>query len=233
MAQSRRREWRNVDGRPAGRAPRRRLSGISSRFRRRKWSASCSPGGLISIRPSRGPFFVDGSAARVPMAPISPSTRVRSRSRRMATPRCWMCWRSSGPHRHRVSVHRVVRVVHGADRWFAARNPAEWRCPPLRQKRNDHRNLGTPSNPHPLQQAFVEMPSGSAYCLSGILISARALLDRNLEPTRAPRSPQRSMTTSVVAAHIHRILRAVARAAVRVCARRHHREPGNPHFRAC
>src|SRR5271169_2657622 len=32
--------------------------------------------------------------------------------------------------------------------------------------------LGTPSNPHPLQQAFIEMQAGQCgYCLSGILIS--------------------------------------------------------------
>ena len=46
--------------------------------------------------------------------------------------------------------------------------------------------LGTPSNPHPLQQAFIEMQAGQCgYCLSGILISAKALLDRNPNPTDA------------------------------------------------
>jgi nicotinate dehydrogenase subunit A len=46
--------------------------------------------------------------------------------------------------------------------------------------------LGTPGNPHPLQRAFLEEQAGQCgYCLSGIIISAKALLDRNPSPTRA------------------------------------------------
>ncbi len=38
---------------------------------------------------------------------------------------------------------------------------------------------------HPLQQAFLEEQAGQcAYCLSGIIMSAKALLDRNSVPTR-------------------------------------------------
>jgi nicotinate dehydrogenase subunit A len=45
--------------------------------------------------------------------------------------------------------------------------------------------LGTPANPHPLQTAFLEKQAGQCgYCLSGILIGAKALLDRNPAPTR-------------------------------------------------
>jgi nicotinate dehydrogenase subunit A len=45
--------------------------------------------------------------------------------------------------------------------------------------------LGTPKHPHPLQRAFLEEQAGQCgYCLSGILISAKALLDRNPTPTR-------------------------------------------------
>src|ERR1700712_3604052 len=45
--------------------------------------------------------------------------------------------------------------------------------------------LGTAENPHPLQRAFLEEQAGQCgYCLSGILISAKALLDRNPTPTR-------------------------------------------------
>jgi nicotinate dehydrogenase subunit A len=76
--------------------------------------------------------------------------------------------------------------------------------------------LGTPSNPHPLQQAFIEMQAGQCgYCLSGILISARALLDRNLEPTRAEIAAAPDDNICRCGAH-HRILRAVARAAARM-----------------
>jgi nicotinate dehydrogenase subunit A len=46
--------------------------------------------------------------------------------------------------------------------------------------------LGAPERPHPLQQAFLELQAGQCgYCLSGILIGAKALLDRNPDPTRA------------------------------------------------
>jgi nicotinate dehydrogenase subunit A len=45
--------------------------------------------------------------------------------------------------------------------------------------------LGTAENPHPLQRAFLEEQAGQCgYCLSGIIISAKALLDRNPAPTR-------------------------------------------------
>jgi nicotinate dehydrogenase subunit A len=46
--------------------------------------------------------------------------------------------------------------------------------------------LGTPDDPHPLQRAFLEEQAGQCgYCLSGIIISAKALLDRNPAPSRA------------------------------------------------
>ena len=45
--------------------------------------------------------------------------------------------------------------------------------------------LGTPEAPHPLQTAFLELQAGQCgYCLSGILVGAKALLDRNPNPTR-------------------------------------------------
>src|SRR5471030_2515921 len=45
--------------------------------------------------------------------------------------------------------------------------------------------LGTPERPHPLQQAFIDEQAGQCgYCLAGILISARALLEKNPSPTR-------------------------------------------------
>src|SRR3954465_1384970 len=45
---------------------------------------------------------------------------------------------------------------------------------------------GTPAEPHPLQRAFLEEQAGQCgYCLSGIIISAKALLDHNPSPTRA------------------------------------------------
>jgi aerobic-type carbon monoxide dehydrogenase small subunit (CoxS/CutS family) len=45
--------------------------------------------------------------------------------------------------------------------------------------------LGTPERPHPLQRAFLaEQASQCGYCLSGILISAAALLHKNPAPDR-------------------------------------------------
>src|SRR4051812_35475313 len=46
--------------------------------------------------------------------------------------------------------------------------------------------LGTRENPHPLQRAFVtEQAMQCGYCISGILISAAALLKRNANPSAA------------------------------------------------
>lgn len=45
--------------------------------------------------------------------------------------------------------------------------------------------LGTPERPHPLQAAFLDLQAGQCgYCLSGILIGAKALLDANPDPSR-------------------------------------------------
>ena len=46
--------------------------------------------------------------------------------------------------------------------------------------------VGSPDKLHPLQQAFLDEQAGQCgYCLSGIIVSAKALLDRNPRPTRA------------------------------------------------
>jgi nicotinate dehydrogenase subunit A len=40
--------------------------------------------------------------------------------------------------------------------------------------------LGTPEKPHPIQQAFIEEGAGQCgYCLSGVILTAKAALDRN------------------------------------------------------
>ncbi len=45
--------------------------------------------------------------------------------------------------------------------------------------------LGTSENPHPLQRAILDLQAGQCgYCLSGIIIAAKALLDRNPDPSR-------------------------------------------------
>ena len=46
--------------------------------------------------------------------------------------------------------------------------------------------LGTPGRLHPVQQAFLDEQAGQCgYCLSGILMSASALLAKNPKPSRA------------------------------------------------
>jgi len=73
--------------------------------------------------------------------------------------------------------------------------------------------LGTPDRPHPLQQAFLDEQAGQCgYCLPGILISAKALLDRNLAPTRAEIGEALDDNICRCGSHV-RILHAVERAA--------------------
>jgi nicotinate dehydrogenase subunit A len=76
--------------------------------------------------------------------------------------------------------------------------------------------IGTPEKPHPLQQAFLEEQAGQCgYCLSGILISAKALLDCNPSPTRAEIA--RALDDNLCRCGTHnRILRAVEKAAARL-----------------
>jgi nicotinate dehydrogenase subunit A len=73
--------------------------------------------------------------------------------------------------------------------------------------------LGTPERPHPLQQAFLDEQAGQCgYCLPGILISAKALLDRNPAPARAEIAQALDDNICRCGSQL-RILRAVARAA--------------------
>ncbi len=45
--------------------------------------------------------------------------------------------------------------------------------------------IGSTAVPHPLQTAFLDEQAGQCgYCLSGIIMSAKALLDRNPSPSR-------------------------------------------------
>ena len=73
--------------------------------------------------------------------------------------------------------------------------------------------LGTRDNPHPLQQAFLDEQAGQCgYCLAGILISAKALLDENPAPTR--REIALALDDNICRCGSHaRIIRAVERAA--------------------
>ncbi|HJU30977.1 MAG TPA: (2Fe-2S)-binding protein [Hyphomicrobiaceae bacterium] len=73
--------------------------------------------------------------------------------------------------------------------------------------------LGTPEKPHPLQTAFLaEQASQCGYCLSGILISAAALLKRNPDPSDGEVRTALDRNLCRCGAH-NRIVRAVLRAA--------------------
>ena len=73
--------------------------------------------------------------------------------------------------------------------------------------------LGAPTKLHPLQQAFLDEQAGQCgYCLSGILMSAKALLDRNKNPSRADIVAALDRHLCRCGAH-QRIMRAVERAA--------------------
>lgn len=74
--------------------------------------------------------------------------------------------------------------------------------------------IGSAEHPHPLQQAFIDEQAGQCgYCLSGILISAKALLDRNPRPARADIAAALDKHLCRCGAH-NRMIRAIERAAV-------------------
>ena len=73
--------------------------------------------------------------------------------------------------------------------------------------------LGTRETPHPVQQAFIdEQAAQCGYCLNGMIMTAKALLDRNPNPSEAEVRTELSGNLCRCGTHIE-ILRAVLRAA--------------------
>jgi nicotinate dehydrogenase subunit A len=73
--------------------------------------------------------------------------------------------------------------------------------------------LGTPGRLHPLQQAFVDTQAAQCgYCISGMVMSAKALLDRNPRPSDAEIREGLAGNLCRCCAHLE-ILEAVKRAA--------------------
>jgi nicotinate dehydrogenase subunit A len=73
--------------------------------------------------------------------------------------------------------------------------------------------LGSVQKPHPLQQAFIdEQAAQCGYCINGMLMSAKALLDRNPHPTDAEVRQGLALNLCRCGTH-NRIVRAVLRAA--------------------
>ena len=73
--------------------------------------------------------------------------------------------------------------------------------------------LGTPSEPHPVQAAFIaEQAAQCGYCSNGMILSAAALLERNANPSDA--QIREALETYLCRCGAHtRILKAVRRAA--------------------
>ncbi|NWD26095.1 (2Fe-2S)-binding protein [Pseudomonas yamanorum] len=73
--------------------------------------------------------------------------------------------------------------------------------------------LGTRETPHRVQQAFIdEQAAQCGYCLNGMIMTAKALLDRNPNPSEAEVRTELSGNLCRCGTHIE-ILRAVLRAA--------------------
>jgi nicotinate dehydrogenase subunit A len=73
--------------------------------------------------------------------------------------------------------------------------------------------LGTLKNPHPLQRAFIdEQAAQCGYCIAGMVMGAKALLDRNSAPSE--NDVRKALAGNLCRCGTHpRIIRAVLRAA--------------------
>jgi nicotinate dehydrogenase subunit A len=73
--------------------------------------------------------------------------------------------------------------------------------------------LGNPQRPHPLQRAFIaEQALQCGYCVSGILMSAAALLKRNPDPSNSEIRAALDRNLCRCGSH-NRMVRAILRAA--------------------
>jgi aerobic-type carbon monoxide dehydrogenase small subunit (CoxS/CutS family) len=71
--------------------------------------------------------------------------------------------------------------------------------------------IGTPEQPHEIQQAFVDEGAAQCgFCLSGVILTAKALLDAN--PTATDEQIQEAMSNVLCRCFTHtRIMRAIKR----------------------
>ena len=71
--------------------------------------------------------------------------------------------------------------------------------------------LGSPENPHPLQQAFIdEQAMQCGFCINGVIMTAKALTDRTPNPTDA--QIRQAMATVLCRCHANqRIFQAIRR----------------------
>jgi len=71
--------------------------------------------------------------------------------------------------------------------------------------------LGSIDKPHPLQQAFIdEQAAQCGFCLSGVMLEAKALVDKNANPS--DRDIQQALSGVLCRCFVHtRMLRAIKR----------------------
>jgi nicotinate dehydrogenase subunit A len=71
--------------------------------------------------------------------------------------------------------------------------------------------LGTAENPHPIQRAFIdEQAAQCGFCLSGVLLTAKAFLDEN--PKATDEQIRQALSTVLCRCFVHvRMLRAIGR----------------------
>jgi nicotinate dehydrogenase subunit A len=71
--------------------------------------------------------------------------------------------------------------------------------------------LGTPDKPHPIQQAFIdEQAAQCGFCLNGVILTAKALLDERPRATDA--DIRQALSTVLCRCFVHtRMLKAIAR----------------------
>ena len=83
-----------------------------------------------------------------------------------------------------------------------------------RRKITTLEGLGSVAKPHPIQQAFIdEQAAQCGYCINGMIMTAKALLDKNANPS--DRDIRQALAGNLCRCGTHlRILRAVRRAAV-------------------
>ena len=76
--------------------------------------------------------------------------------------------------------------------------------------------LGSTAKPHPIQQAFIdEQAAQCGYCINGMIMTSKALLDRN--PNPSDREIKQALAGNLCRCGTHlRIVRAVKRAAKHV-----------------
>src|SRR6476619_5729406 len=71
--------------------------------------------------------------------------------------------------------------------------------------------LGTPEKPHPIQQAFIdEQAAQCGFCLSGVILTAKAFLDKN--PRASEQQIQQALSGVLCRCYVNvRMLKAVER----------------------